>query len=167
MITKQITQVPNFLFDEYLTELTEAELKVTLIILRQTVGWRDIKTGGRKTRDRISGFQFREKTGLSKRVITKAVKSLIAKQLIQVTDFRGNMANHPKERTGKSYLYYSFIRPVHKTTPTGAPKGPEPKHESDHNKSKRGICSKTVSKFSGHISTLLPQNKTLFSSLQT
>jgi hypothetical protein len=165
MITKQITQVPNFLFDEYLTELTEAELKVTLVILRQTAGWIDLKTGERKARDRISGFQFREKTGLSKRVITKAIKSLVAKQLIQVTDFKGDTANRPKERAGKSYLYYSSVRPVHETTSTGAQKAPEPVHKSAHNKNKRITSSKGTSNFSGHIGTLI--RPTLFSSLKT
>ncbi len=33
------TQIPNVVLDDYLPAMTEAELKVTLIIARQTFGW--------------------------------------------------------------------------------------------------------------------------------
>ena len=35
------TPVPNAVFDEHLKELKAAELKVLLIIIRQTLGWED------------------------------------------------------------------------------------------------------------------------------
>ena len=55
---KQTTQVPNFIFDICLSQLTEAELKVLLVVIRQTLGWLDKLTGKRKSRDRITISQF-------------------------------------------------------------------------------------------------------------
>ena len=85
MMYQQTTQVPNVIFDTHLSFLTESELKLLLIIIRQTFGWFDKTTGRRKTRDRISHGQFIKKTGLSRRVISKALKSLIEKGLVTVT----------------------------------------------------------------------------------
>jgi hypothetical protein len=41
MTYKHTTQVPNILFDTHLRELTESELKILLIVIRQTIGWYD------------------------------------------------------------------------------------------------------------------------------
>jgi hypothetical protein len=51
---KNSTMVPNVILDHYLSSLTAAELKVLLVIVRQTVGWADKCTGKRKIRDRFS-----------------------------------------------------------------------------------------------------------------
>jgi phage replication O-like protein O len=86
MVYKQTTQVPNFIFDHYLAELPMAELKVLLVIIRQTLGWMDMKTGQRKARDRISHSQFMTKTGLSRRSIITAIQSLQQRKMITITD---------------------------------------------------------------------------------
>ena len=80
----QTTPVPNSVFDDYLPKLSDAELKIYLIIIRQTLGWQQKKTGKRKIRDRITHSQFVKKAGLSKRVISKTIQSLINKSLILV-----------------------------------------------------------------------------------
>ena len=67
MTYTQTTHVPNYIFDTLLPELTEAELKVLLTVIRQTIGWFDKRTGQRKIKDRISALQFKQKTGLSQR----------------------------------------------------------------------------------------------------
>ena len=107
MSLKYTTPVPNVVFDSHLPTLTESELKVLLVVIRQTYGWIDRRTGKRKTRDRISHQQFIAKTGLSRRVLSKTLKNLIAKQLICITDFQGRILRQPEDRTGRSYLYYS------------------------------------------------------------
>ena len=66
MTYEQTTQVPNILFDLHLPSLTESELKILLIIIRQTYGWIDRYTGKRKLQDRISHSQFITKSGLTK-----------------------------------------------------------------------------------------------------
>jgi hypothetical protein len=169
MTNKQITQVPNFLFDALLPNLTESELKVILVVIRQTIGWFDKRTGKRKERDRISVGQFVKKTGLSKRNINNTIQSLVLKQLLEITGFKGNKLHMPYERKGKSYLFFSFIEPAHLTTSTSAKNVVEPAQKSDHNKNNYTKINNTkgASRFSGHISTLLQPKETLFSSLKT
>lgn len=101
------TQVPNRFFDHLLPHLTLAETKILLVIIRQTYGWIDNNTKARKQRDRISYGQFIQKTGLSRRVITDTIKSLISKQSVVVTDWKGNTLPEAQDRIGSHKLYYS------------------------------------------------------------
>ena len=140
MIYQQTTQIPNMLVDQYLPTLSGSEVKVLWVINRQTYGWIDKRTGLRKTRDWISHGQFITKTGLSRRVISKTLESLVAKRLINITCRNGNLLHSTEERRGKSALYYSINlctkrQPlVHFTTLTSA--------ESAHNKTKERLGSK-------------------------
>jgi hypothetical protein len=152
MIYKNTTQVPNFLFDKFLPELTEGELKVILVVIRQTIGWVSKRTGLRKTRDWITGFQFRAKTGLSKRVITKAIQSLITKQLLQVTDYKQNILDHASMRKGKTHLYFSLIVTTQVSPDLSAQNIPRPVHQSTHNKTN---YTKTKVSLSGHIGKII------------
>jgi hypothetical protein len=78
------TQVPNNFFDEWLPLLKEGEMKVLLIIIRQTLGWvEDKETGRRKEKDWISNRQMAIKTGLGSRSISRAIATLIQKGLIE------------------------------------------------------------------------------------
>lgn len=108
MIYKKTTQIPNIIFDQYLRTLNTSELKILLVILRQTNGWIDSRTGKRKTRDRISHSQFKEKTGLCSKIISKATQSLVLKGLITVTDKDRNELSNSLDRKGNPKLYYSF-----------------------------------------------------------
>jgi hypothetical protein len=103
---QQTTQVPNKLFDVYLINLSFAEIKILLYIIRQTFGWID-KKGKRKKRDRITHGQFVNKTGLSRRIISETIQSLIVKHLITVTDYHGNLLHNPQQRKGKVGIYYT------------------------------------------------------------
>jgi hypothetical protein len=164
MLYKQTTQVPNFLFDAFLPVLTEAELKVLLIVIRQTIGWLDKRTGQRKLRDRITSYQFRQKTGLSKRVISTTIQSLLQKNLVQVTAPNGIMLHLAHERKGKTNLFYSIGNPMHITTQTSALNKPEPVQNVYHNKTNypKLTESKPRPRFTGHISKVLSQKETLF-----
>jgi len=99
--------IPNVLFDNYLQALTGAELKILLVILRQTNGWIDKRTGTRKKRDCLSYGQFIAKTGLSRRVVTDAIQKLVDKQLINVNCQSGKSMHLSYERRGNPVLYYS------------------------------------------------------------
>ena len=103
----QTTQVPNALFDKQLPNITHAELKILLIIIRQTYGWIAPQTKQRKLRDRISHGQFITKTGLSRRIVSQAIQSLVTKKLICITDFKGNTMDIPAVRQGRTSLYYA------------------------------------------------------------
>lgn len=110
------TPVPNVIFDIYMKELNSVELKVFLVVIRQTLGWAD-KRGiyGRKECDWISGSQLRQKTGSSERAITSAIETLVMKRLIEVHDERGHTLLYSKDRQGKTRLYYSMHPSVFKS----------------------------------------------------
>ncbi|HEY5591319.1 MAG TPA: replication protein [Paludibacter sp.] len=109
MMRENFTQTPNILFDQLLKELSNSELKILLIIIRQTNGWIDKKTGIRKEKDRITHNQFILKAGLSRRIISAAIKSLSQKKLVEMTDSSGNILNNASERKGKYRIYYSSL----------------------------------------------------------
>lgn len=132
MLFKQTTQVPNILFDKYLPKLTDSELRVLLVIIRQTYGWVNQKTGKRKARDRISHGQFMTKAGLSRRVISKTLKTLIGKGLIDITDSRGQPLRRAGDRRGKLFLYYALTYAPGDTNM--CTQRQEPVHESAYNK---------------------------------
>jgi len=109
------TPVPNVIFDIYMKELNSTELKVLLVVIRQTLGWADRRgMYGRKEVDWISGSQLIQKTGCSKRAITSAVDLLVQKKLIEVFDDRGIVLNDPMKRQGKYRLYYGIHSSVYK-----------------------------------------------------
>lgn len=101
------TPVPNLIFDFFLKELKVAELKVVLVIVRQTLGWSDRRSlRGRKEKDWISTSQLMTKSGSSRRAISSAIDTLIQKELIEVLDSQGIILNHPSKRKGKVHLFY-------------------------------------------------------------
>ena len=107
MHNPKTTPVPNILFDSYLKYLTCVEIKLLLVIVRKTLGWKDMNgLHGRKEIDWISGSQLQKLTGCSKRAISSATESLISKMLIDVLDEKGNSLSDPGMRQGKQKLYY-------------------------------------------------------------
>src|SRR5690349_21150276 len=103
------TPVPNMLFDVILRELSGAELKVLLIIIRQTLGWRDPTAKfGRKEQDWISGTHLQSKTALSRRAISIAIDQLVKRELIEVSDGI-NALNEASTRKGKVRLYFRLF----------------------------------------------------------
>jgi DNA-binding transcriptional ArsR family regulator len=100
------TWVPNALFDHHLSNLGYAELKVLLVIIRQTYGWRDKHSKGHKQRDWISIKYFVQKTGLSARAISTAIASLSDKNLIIIRNEQGKIVRERKKRQFASKLYF-------------------------------------------------------------
>jgi hypothetical protein len=129
MIYKQTTQVPNIFFDHLLPTLTEAEIKLLLVIIRKTYGWVDKCIGHHKSKDRISQSQFVVKTGLCKCISSKGLQSLVSKDLISIYDQTGKPLLSPLERKGVSRIYYSF-RLAHFVPPTSAQNVPSIEHKS-------------------------------------
>src|SRR5271157_5586861 len=96
------TPVPNIVFDHYLKELKLAELKILLLIIRQTSGWADkFSKSKRKEVDWISGSQLALKTGSSLRAINEAIQSLVQKKLIEVLSVSGVVLDAPEKRRGQ------------------------------------------------------------------
>lgn len=118
---RRTTQVPNSLFDTYLQTLGHAELKVLLVIIRQTVGYLHPRDSTkRKERDWISQKFFQNRTGLSNRAVSTAIASLIGKGLILVTNRKGNILHSTEARRGTSRLYYTstlvLVQKLHKNS---------------------------------------------------
>lgn len=86
-------QCPNDLVDHWMPLLKEAELKILLIIIRKTFGWH-------KNRDRISLTQMEEISGLSKKSVCEAIKSLVEKGII-LKEIEGVL--------GTEKVFYSLI----------------------------------------------------------
>lgn len=122
------TNVPNVILDKHLSCLGYAELKVLLVIIRQTYGWKAKNGKGHKERDWVSRAFFVKKTGLSKRAVSKAIADLLDKQLITVTAENGTPLPRAESRKHSTKLYFSCnlkvtsylnsTKPVTKGTPT-------------------------------------------------
>lgn len=86
------TQTPNEFFDVLLPTLKEGELRILLVIMRQTFGWQ-------KKWDKISASQFEKKTGMDDRSVYRSLKSLVEKRLI---------IKHKKGERGSEECWYSL-----------------------------------------------------------
>lgn len=70
------TQTPNELFDEWLPEMSNTELRVTLVVIRKTLGWH-------KPQDEISLTQFQKLTGLSRNGVISGIDAAIKRGTIK------------------------------------------------------------------------------------
>lgn len=160
------TQVPNAFFDEYLRELSFAELKVLLAVNRATWGWVVDKSGRRKERAWLTCSRMQVITGLSKRAITNAIAALVRRRLLHVADGAGHTLLAPQERRGQTKLFYSLAFPQdvlrrQKGSASGADEDQHGMLIIETNKgTNQGTTSldgltKTVGAHQGHISHLL------------
>jgi hypothetical protein len=98
--------VPNTLFDEVLPTLRDTELRVLLIVVRQTLGWREGRTRY-KRRDWLSRSQLTRRTGRASEAVSAAVDALARRGLIVVEDTAGNALATPEARRRHiGRLYY-------------------------------------------------------------
>jgi hypothetical protein len=88
MYYRKSTLVPNKLFDIHLKALSVKELKVLLVVVRQTLGWVD-SNGDRKKRDWMSQKFLANKTGLSPKSVSQGIGLLVSKRLIRATNRAG------------------------------------------------------------------------------
>lgn len=104
---KRFIPVPHAVVDTLLPTLREAELKVLLVIVRHTYGWKDWQTGGRRKQCWLTYDRLIKLTGLSRRVITDAISSLIKQNCIELSDERGRSLKQPSERKGRVRIFYA------------------------------------------------------------
>lgn len=107
------TPVPNYLLDEALPLLSGAEVKVLLVVLRQTAGW---SVGGdwrvRKERDWITQSQFKAKAGLGSEAVSRAIDLLVRRGLLEVTAEGGAPLPTPAARRAcRGRLYFRAVDP--------------------------------------------------------
>lgn len=75
--TPNYTQVPNVLF-EHIADMTETELKCTLAIIRQIIGYHKDKP------EAVSYSQLEEMTGLSRQGVTDGVKASLERGYVKI-----------------------------------------------------------------------------------
>jgi hypothetical protein len=102
------TPVPNRILDDHLPELSGAEAKVLLVVLRQTLGW---SVGGdprrRKARDWITQSQFKRRAGLASEAVSRSIDGLVRRGLVTVEDEAGAPLDTPAARRAhRGRLYY-------------------------------------------------------------
>jgi hypothetical protein len=102
--------IPNFLFDEILPTLTDSELRVLLVVMRATLGFREgSDTGGTRFRRRawIAHNQLQMRAGRSSTSMSQAVQSLVARQMIVVENERGlPLPTADERRRNMGRLFY-------------------------------------------------------------
>jgi len=101
---------PNEIINGWNARLKGSELKLLLVVVRQTLGWViDQETGMRKEEDWITYNQLREKTGLSTQPLSSAIDSLVGYELIQVRSLDGRLLDTPYKRQLEGRRRGSFI----------------------------------------------------------
>ena len=110
------TPVPNNLFDYHLKTLTPSELKVLLVVVRQTLGYYDPITGGRKKVAWIARSVFSSRTGLSNSYVSKAIDKLAHKGLIIITGHNGIALATSASRQLQQRLFFQCAISNHKKT---------------------------------------------------
>ena len=107
------TLFPHTLFDQIMPTVSGTQWQLLCVIIRQTQGWFDPQTGGRKTRDWLSHSQLRRRTGRGSDAICRAVDALVRKELIEVRDEQGQvLATAQQRQRSYSRLYYSLAEQV-------------------------------------------------------
>lgn len=71
------TQVPNILLDVMMLDMSESELKVTLAIVRKTLGWH-------KKKDQISYSQLEKLTGMGRQAVSTGIEAALKRGLIEI-----------------------------------------------------------------------------------
>mgnify|MGYP006427012225 CR=1 FL=1 len=103
------TQIPNRLLDEHMPDMGLAELKVVLVVCRQTFGWQ-------KRKDRLSLSQIAEKAGLSRRGTVDGIQDAMERGVLD------------REKSGNSYKYFVCV-----SAPSSDAESPEVVKQSHQN----------------------------------
>jgi hypothetical protein len=101
---------PVFLIEEVMPSCAFAEYKLLCVIVRQTLGWRDPATGQRKESDWMTHAQIKRRTGCASEAISRAIDSLVRKNLIGVLSDTGEILLTSAERrrcAGRLYFRLS------------------------------------------------------------
>ena len=106
------TPVPTALLDKVMPTLRDTELRVLLVVVRQTLGWQVGKDPRlRKERDWLTQSQLMRRTGRASGAVARAVDALVRRGLIDVLDGAERPLVTPAERRRcLGRLYYRLHR---------------------------------------------------------
>ena len=112
--------VPTWLVDEVMPRLRDTELRVLLVVVRQTLGWQEGPDPmHRKERDWLTQSQLLRRTGRASEAVSRAVDALVRAGLIEVLDQAGSALVTPAERRRHlRRLYYRLSQ--HSLSPEGS-----------------------------------------------
>ena len=112
-LTGGTTPVPTALLDRVMPTLRDTELRVLLVVVRQTLGWQVGKDPRlRKERDWLTQSQLMRRTGRASGAVARAVDALVRRGLIDVLDKTERPLVTPAERRRcLGRLYYRLHRP--------------------------------------------------------
>lgn len=127
------TPVPTALLDRAMPQLRDTELRVLLVVVRQTLGWQVGKDPYlRKERDWLTQSQLMRRTGRASGAVARAVDALVQYGLIDVLDASEYPLHTPAERRRHlGRLYYRLHKPG---TEDGSDRIPRPQPKSEHAK---------------------------------
>ena len=112
--------IPTRLVDEVMPRLRDTELRVLLVVVRQTLGWQEGPDPmHRKERDWLTQSQLMRRTGRASAAVARAVDALVRDGLIEVLDRAGTPAGR-RRRNGAAIsgrLYYRLS--PHSLSPAG------------------------------------------------
>lgn len=126
--------VPNTVVDALLPDLKDTEIRVLLVVLRQTRGWVDPKTGLPKERDWLTHSRLKRATGRASEAVSAAVDSLVRRGLVVVEDVGGRALSTPAERRRLTAALY--FRPGPRLAGAGSSATDLPDRESEIRKAK-------------------------------
>lgn len=94
------TPMPNALLDTWMPRLSGTELRVLLVVTRQTFGFQEKGKGtsARRARDWITHSLLKQKTGRASAAVSHAVDGLTKKGLLCVCTADGAPLQTPQER---------------------------------------------------------------------
>lgn len=104
--TTPFVPLPCPVIDAILPTLKDTELRVLLVVLRQTWGWRGPE-GKPKERDWLSHRQLKERTGRASEAVSAAVDALVRRGLVCVENEQGaELVTAAERRRVQARLYY-------------------------------------------------------------
>ena len=106
--------VPIAVLDSLMPRLKDTELRLLLVVVRQTIGWVD-PLGGRKNWDWLTHSQLRRRTGRSSSALSRAIHRLASRGIILVSDHRYQLKLSQNERRRSERLLFSLGPVFHNT----------------------------------------------------
>ena len=108
-LTGNTTPFPNHLLDEVMPTLRDTEWRLLCVIVRQTLGWHDAKSGGRKSQDWMTRTQLMQKTGRNSEALSQALDSLVQGNLTEVKSTSGKpLPTTALRRQTRGRIFYAL-----------------------------------------------------------
>ena len=112
-LAKGSIPVPTVLLDRVMPTLRDTELRVLLVVVRQTLGWQVGKDPSlRKERDWLTQSQLMRRTGRASGAIARAIDGLVQQGLLDVLIQDERLLQTPAERRRcLGRLYFRLHKP--------------------------------------------------------